>query len=134
LVRCTASTSSRIGPPKPWLANERGISNATFEVGSVFDYPLEPLSLDVVLFMAVWGKTDNKKTVGGDELARILAAARRQIVMRVGVQRYARKESRLEEILEVCDRSGFDALCFRRPTALLTEHPVVASSEWRRRA
>jgi SAM-dependent methyltransferase len=101
------------------LAVERGLSNATFELASVLDYPFEPLSYDVTLFMAVWGKpADDRGTtraVGADDLRRILGATRRQLVMRAGVQQQARLESRLEEILDVCGECDFDALCFSRP-------------------
>ena len=101
------------------LAAERGLPNATFELASVGDYPFEPLSFDVTLFMAVWGKPvddrGTQRTVGTDELRRILGATRRQVVMRVGVQQQARLERRLEEILDACEQSDFDALCFSRP-------------------
>jgi hypothetical protein len=101
------------------LAAERGLPNATFEPASVVDYAFEPLSYDVALFMAVWGKgADDRhptRTVGANELRRILGATRRQLVMRVGVQQQPRLEPRLEEILDVCEESDFDALCFSRP-------------------
>ncbi len=101
------------------LAAERGVSNATFQLASVADYPFEPLVFDVILFMAVWGKpVDDRgstRAVGADELRRILGATRRQVVLRVGVQQPARLEARLEEILDACEQSGFDALCFSRP-------------------
>jgi SAM-dependent methyltransferase len=93
------------------LASERGVENATFEVASVLDYDFHPLSYDVALFMAVWGKL----AVGTNELRGVLRATRRQLVMRVGVQQTRPLERRLEEILDVCDDSGFDALCFSRP-------------------
>jgi SAM-dependent methyltransferase len=101
------------------LAAERGLPNATFEVASVLDYPFEPLSYDVTLFMAVWGKPagdrGTARAVGADDLRRILGATRRQLVMRAGVQQQARLESHLEEILDVCEECDFDALCFSRP-------------------
>jgi SAM-dependent methyltransferase len=101
------------------LATERGLTNATFELASVADYPFEPLSYDVTLFMAVWGKpADDRGTtraVGAHELRRILGATRRQLLMRAGVQQQARLEPRLEEILDACEQSDFDALCFSRP-------------------
>jgi Methyltransferase domain len=93
------------------LAAERGIKNATFAVDSVVAYDFHPLSYDVALFMAVWGKAG----VGANELRELLGATRRQLVMRVGVQQNRRLESRLEEILDVCETVGFDALCFSRP-------------------
>ena len=97
------------------LAAERGIQNATFEVASVVDYRFEPLSWDVSLFMLVWGKPAGDKTVGGEELAHILGATRRQLVMRADIQRYRHHEPRLEEILEVCRQNDFEAICFSRP-------------------
>jgi SAM-dependent methyltransferase len=100
------------------LAADRGLSNATFEVASAVGYPFEPLSYDVSLFMAVWGKPasdlDRTRAVGADELRAILGATRRQLVMRVNVQQRAGLEPRLEEIIEVCEQKGFDALCFSR--------------------
>jgi SAM-dependent methyltransferase len=100
------------------LAGERGVENATFELASVIDYPFEPRSYDVSLFLAVWGKTvgedESKRWVGADELRGILDATRRQLVMRVSVQQRPKQEPFLEEILDVCEQSGFDALCFSR--------------------
>jgi SAM-dependent methyltransferase len=107
-------SSTRIAEAKR-LAGERGISNASFEVGSVDTYPFTPLSHDVILFLAVWGKRlDDDRTVGGEHLGRILDAARRQVLIRAGVQNESRKEARLGAILDVCERDGFDALCFSR--------------------
>jgi hypothetical protein len=133
-------------------AAEAGIENATFEAISVQDFPFEPLSWDVTLFMRVWGKGAGTKTVGAEELARILSATRRQLIMLANVQRLIHQEPVLAEILDVCDGSEFDALCFNRPnliianrrgadaraaelpklalvpTGLLPHHPVVMSS------
>jgi 2-polyprenyl-3-methyl-5-hydroxy-6-metoxy-1,4-benzoquinol methylase len=99
------------------LAAERGLQNATFEPASVADYPFEPLSYDVTLLMSVWGKpADDRgttRTVGANELRRILGATRRQLVMRVDVQQVG-LEGRLEKILDACEQSDFDALCFSR--------------------
>jgi SAM-dependent methyltransferase len=101
------------------LAAERGIRNATFDLASILDYPLEPRSYDVSLFMAVWGKRaeegDTSRSVGADELRRILEATRRQLVMRVNVQYRPKREPLLEQLLDVCEQSDFDALCFSRP-------------------
>src|SRR4051812_37962545 len=36
------------------LAAERGLSNASFEVASIEDYPFPPQSRDVTMFMRVW--------------------------------------------------------------------------------
>jgi len=97
------------------LAAERGIENATFDVGSIDDYPLAPGSFDVTLFLAVWGKPlGGGRTVGATHLRRILQATRRQLIVRVGVQKEPSKERRLAEILALCGEEGFDALCFSR--------------------
>jgi SAM-dependent methyltransferase len=96
-------------------AAERQIPNATFEVASVVDYELEPETWDVSLFMCVWGKAvtgDDSRTIGAAELGRLLRATRRQVVIRTGVQHERRAEPKLEEILALCDRHSFDALCF----------------------
>jgi hypothetical protein len=131
-------------------ASERGIQNATFEAISVQDFAFEPLSWDVTLFMRVWAKGPGAKTVGAKELALILRATRRQLIMVAGRKRLG---SRLAEILDVCDQNQFDALCHfsslnliianRRgadahvgelpklvvvPTALLPDHPMVRGS------
>jgi len=94
---------------------EHGIRNAAFAVGSIDDYPLRPLAFDVALFLAVWGKPlGGGRTVGAAHLRRILQATRRQLIIRVGVQKEPSKERRLAEILTLCDEEGFDALCFSR--------------------
>jgi hypothetical protein len=70
----------------------------------------------VTLFLAVWGKPLGEgRTVGAGHLRRILRATRRQLIIRVGVQKEPVRERRLAEILEVCDEGGFDALGFSRP-------------------
>jgi len=99
------------------LAVERGIENATFEVASIDEVPLEPGSWDVTLFLAVWGKKtlDGSRAIGAPELTRLLGATRRQLVARVGLQKDERREANLIEILDVCDANGFDALGFNRP-------------------
>jgi SAM-dependent methyltransferase len=105
------------------IARERGIGNATFEVASIVECELRPFSYDVSIFMAVWGKpagTQNDegepaRTIGELELDRVLRATRRQALLRINVQSVARVEPRLAAILDLCDRNGFDALCFSRP-------------------
>jgi SAM-dependent methyltransferase len=97
------------------LATERGITNAHFAVVSVDTHPFEPASYDVILFMDVWGKElGDGRTVGAEHLARILDAARRQVIFRAGVQGDPERERRLPEVLSVCDEHGFDALAFSR--------------------
>ena len=94
------------------LAAEQGLTNVAFEVASIDDYHFEPLSHDVVLFLSVYGKSlGAARTIGVEHLDRVLAATRRQLIMKVGVQGLDHKEARLAEILEACGRRGFDALC-----------------------
>jgi SAM-dependent methyltransferase len=131
---------------KGWIAAavataaERGVTNASFEVASLADYGPQPLSHDVVLFLAVWGKPldPSEKThdvadadaVGAQHLSRLLAAARRQLIMRVGVQSSASFEARLPLILDVCEQEGFDGLCYSRPLhegRLLRGNIIVAN-------
>jgi SAM-dependent methyltransferase len=99
------------------FAEERGIGNATFEVASIDEVALEPESWDVTLFLAVWGKRtlDGSRAIGEPELTRLLAATRRQLVARVGLQRDEPREANLLEILDVCDDNEFDGLGFNRP-------------------
>jgi len=103
------------------LAAESGIRNAAFELASVVGYPLRPRSYDVSLLMAGLGKAaddgDTERWVGVEDLRRILEATRRQSVMRLDDQHKERRrrEPRLGETLEVCEQSGFDALCFSLP-------------------
>jgi hypothetical protein len=102
--------------------------------------------------MRVWGKGSEAKTVGADELARILGATRRQLIMLANVHRFVHSEPLLAQVLDVCDENQFDALCSSRPnliianrrgtdarlgelpklaivpTASLLDHPVVRSS------
>jgi SAM-dependent methyltransferase len=131
------------------LAAEQGIEKATFEVASVIGYPIEPLSYDVTLFSSVWGRQTASQDVGTQELEALLQGTRRELVARINVMDYP---GRLEEILEVCDGAGFDALSFpgklivavRRgvdaripelprytivPTSHLGEHAVARAAE-----
>lgn len=132
-------------------AAEAGIENATFQTISIQDFPFEPLSWDVTLFMRVWGKGSGTRTVGAEELARILSATRRQLILLANVHSFVRDDPLLATILDVCDQNQFDALCSSRPnliianrrgadarigelpklalvpTALLVDHPVVKS-------
>jgi SAM-dependent methyltransferase len=90
-------------------AAERGIRNASFEATAIQDYPLEPRSWDVTLFMRVWGKRAGGRTVGEAEFERVLRATRRQTIVQAGK---LGSEQRAQRILEICDRHGFDAACF----------------------
>ena len=97
-------------------AAEREIQNATFESISIQDFPFEPLSWDVTLFMRVWGKSAGTgNAVGVEELARILGATQRQLVMIAGKH----LERALVAIVDVCDQYQFDVLCFTRPSLIL---------------
>jgi SAM-dependent methyltransferase len=97
------------------LAAERGIQNATFEVASVIDYPVDPLSYDMTLFSGVWGAPG----VGLNVLDRLLKMTRRQLVARIQLVQHP---ERALQIHDVCDRNGFHVL-FSRPSSL---SPVAA--------
>jgi ubiquinone/menaquinone biosynthesis C-methylase UbiE len=92
-------------------AAERGIRNATFEVAAIQEYPFEPRSWDVTLFMRVWGKGDGDWQVGDAEFERVLRTTRRQTIVQAGKRR---SEERLHRILEICDDHGFDVASFER--------------------
>jgi SAM-dependent methyltransferase len=100
------------------LAEARGLGNATFEAVPIQDYPFEPLSWDVTLFMRAWGKGAGTRIIGAADFVRILGATRRQAIVQAGEER---SPNRLQEILDICDDNGFDALGFRRP------HLVIAN-------
>jgi precorrin-6B methylase 2 len=95
-------------------AMQRKTSNATFEAGSVVNYPLAPKSYDVVLFLGVLGKRTESGQIGSKELERMLEATRRQIIVRVKIQEYTDREPKLKEIIDLMEKSGFDAICFSR--------------------
>jgi SAM-dependent methyltransferase len=90
-------------------AAERGIGNAGFEVSSIQDYPLQPDSWDVTLFMRVWGKGSPASHVQDAELERVLRATRRQAIVQAGKRR---AERRLHRIFAIFDEQGFDAAWF----------------------
>jgi SAM-dependent methyltransferase len=92
-------------------ASERGIRNATFEVAAIQDYPFEPRSWDITLFMRVWGKGDGDRKVADAEFERVLSATRRQTIVQAGK---LRSEERLRRIFEICDDHGFDVASFER--------------------
>lgn len=97
-------------------AAERGLSNVTFDVGSVLDYPLEPDGYDVSLLLGVIGRPMGKdKFVRLDALERVLKATRRQIVVRVGLHQInADKGIDLNGILETMNAHGFDGIAIAR--------------------
>jgi hypothetical protein len=124
------------------VASERGIENATFEVESVIGYPVEPLSYDVTLLLGVW----DSKGVGFNELDNLLKATRRQLLAFIDFS--FERRHRVPQLYEICERNGFDVLCFpgkflialRRgvdtsvpmvravatvPTEMLADHPVI---------
>ena len=97
------------------------VKNVSFAVGSVIDFRVSPKSYDVVLFLGVMGKRAGAKRVGLAELERLLAATRRQIIIRANVQKRAYMQDekdegdfRLHEILAMMDRQDFDGICFSR--------------------
>jgi SAM-dependent methyltransferase len=87
----------------------RGIGNASFEVSSIQDYPLQPDSWDVTLFMRVWGKGSHASHVQDAELERVLRATRRQAIVQAGKRR---AERQLHRIFAIFDEHGFDAAWF----------------------
>jgi len=95
------------------LAAERGTRNVSFAAGSVFDYPLEPQSYDLTLFLGVLNKEDGSKRVGLAELERLLVATQRQIVIRFGIEKASAGISLLS-ILDTLNGAGFDGICFFR--------------------
>ena len=94
----------------------KNVKNVSFTVGSVIDSGLLPESYDVVLFLGVMGKRAGARRVGLAELERMLAATRRQIIIRVNVQKRANIQDeddfRLHDILAVMDHQNFDGICF----------------------
>jgi SAM-dependent methyltransferase len=90
-------------------AAELGIRNASFEATAIQDYPFEPRSWDVTLFMRVWGKGAGARAVGEEEFERLLRATRRQAIVQAGK---LRSEQRIRRIFEICDDHGFDAAWF----------------------
>jgi 2-polyprenyl-3-methyl-5-hydroxy-6-metoxy-1,4-benzoquinol methylase len=98
------------------LANNRKIQNISFAAGSIVDYPIISSRYDVVLLLSVLGKETETGHVGLRELERMLVAARRQIVVRLGVQKYSTlaRSISLPQILAKMDACGFDGICFAR--------------------
>lgn len=100
------------------IAGERGVSNVDFAVGSVVDAQYEPNSYDVILFLEVLGKPTDSGQVDLDDLAKLLRVTRRQIVVRIGLQKTlmagVRGSISLAQILSKMDECGFDAICFAR--------------------
>ena len=97
------------------------VRNVSFTVGSVIDFRVSPNSYDIVLFLGVMGKRSGAKRVGLEELEQMLLATRRQIIVRVNVQKRAymqdekdEEDFRLDEILTLMDRQEFDGICFSR--------------------
>ena len=111
-----------IRPPRVQRAAEhaaqRGIRNASFEATAIQDYPFEPRSWDVTLFMRVWSKGAGARGVGEAEFERVLQATRRQAIVQAGKRR---SDEHLRPILEICHDQGFDAAWFRE------QHLIVAN-------
>jgi hypothetical protein len=96
------------------IAKERGLSNISFASGNATDYPLEPNSYDLVFFLGVLGKKNRDGIVGLPELDRLLNATRRQIYVRVGIQKQSMADRGLSlpAIMKLMDERGFDSICF----------------------
>jgi SAM-dependent methyltransferase len=95
------------------FAVESGATNVSFFLGSVVDFPLEPLSYDLTLFLGVLDKRVNAQHVGLTELRRLLVATKRQIIIRFGVEKVS-SGIPLADILRSLDELGFDGICFSR--------------------
>jgi SAM-dependent methyltransferase len=91
-------------------SRQDGVKNVSFTLGSVVDYDVSPKSYDVVLFLGVMGKPTGANRVGLAELDRMLAATRRQIIIRVNVQ--GQGNFHLYDILALMDQRDFDGICF----------------------
>ena len=96
----------------------RGVGNTTFEATAIQDFPFEPCSWDVSLFMRVLGKSGGGWTVGEADFGRVLRATRRQAIVQAG---RLRSEHRIGWLLGICEDHGFDAAWFVRP------HLIVAN-------
>lgn len=91
-------------------ASRRKIGNVNFRVGSAIDCILDRQSYDVVFLLNVLSR---KAGVGLDELEKLLAATRRQIIIRTNVQKIDSTNSyTLIEIMDAMKRCGFDGICF----------------------
>ena len=89
------------------------IANARFSVGSIVADALPEKSYDVVFMLGVYGSPlAGGGRIGVTELAKALAAARRQIVLRVDVQDHPDALTYLEDIYGCFDAHGFDGICF----------------------
>src|SRR4051812_16763439 len=95
-------------------AVERGIRNASFGVGAIQEYPFDPRSWDVTLFMRVWGKSGGAGSgvVGPPEFERILEATRRQAVVQAGEPRSGQG---LLQLFEDCGGEGVGTAWFLSP-------------------
>lgn len=91
-------------------ARRRGMTNVTFEVGSITDFDLGR-GYDVVLLLSVIGKKTKDGYVGLKELERLGRGTRRQFVIRVGYHLgYERKGLTIPTIFEKLDELGFDCI------------------------
>ena len=86
------------------LATRRGVSNADFEVGSICDTRLRPMSYDVVLFLGVFHHLPLASKMLA--LAKLLSASRRQCLIRTPLLRGPARH-RLTNIEHVCRTFGF---------------------------
>lgn len=103
----------------------RGIGNVTFERGSALTFEPET-AYDIVLLLGVLGKSDDAgKMVDADALSRLCIYAKRQIIIRHGVQSARETTIPLEFLLSTLEASGFDAICF--PRARLSGSIIVGN-------
>ncbi|HEX7009200.1 MAG TPA: class I SAM-dependent methyltransferase [Phycisphaeraceae bacterium] len=86
------------------IAAERGVSNVTFEQGSIDQLLLAPQSYDVVLFLGVLQHLPAQAQF--PSLAKVLGAARRQVLMRMPIFDN-RFPTRLTGVAFTCQQFGY---------------------------
>lgn len=101
------------------IAKERGRTNVAFAAGNATDFPLSPDGYDLVFFLGVLGKKNGDGIIGLPELDRLLSATRRQIYVRVGIQKKSMVDRGLSltAIMDLMDKRGFDSISFARQDA-----------------
>ena len=93
------------------IAAERGLSNVSFEVGSVAEMDLPPLSYDVVLFLGVFQHLPAKQK--WTSLDKIMHAARRSVVFRTPIF-HQRSPYRIVKLTKLCRALNFSLTIYPR--------------------
>ena len=86
------------------IAEERGIKNISFKVGSVTTLELEAYSYDVVLFLGVFQHLPREEK--WLSMVKVLSAARRSVVMRMPLF-HPKNPYRTTKLAEVCKQMSF---------------------------